>query len=133
MSYISRENTDKIALEIFKDLADEQLLQFVQTELMHKLRDHHSIYTTMDMLSNYITCGLINPVDIFYNTYDHYEALMVWKAANGSEFRPSDFAECWDEENPIPGWKKNILSVHPDDIEINRRQDLLKIIPESER
>ncbi|MDD4930709.1 MAG: hypothetical protein PHG66_00955 [Candidatus Colwellbacteria bacterium] len=100
---------------------------------MSKLRAHHSIYTIMDVLSYYIKEKLINPLDLFYGTEDRYEALMLWKASEGSEFYYDDFVECWDEENPIVSWKMEILNVHPSDIEINRRQDLLKIIPESER
>ena len=133
MSYISIKNVDKIALEVFRSLADEKLLDNVQFELMTKIREHNSIYTVMDILSHYIAEGLINPVDLFYETDDRYEALMLWKASEGSNFYREDFLSCWDEENPLLGWKREILSVHQFDIEINKRQGLLKIIPESER
>lgn len=133
MEYLSVQNADKICLTTLRDISSRENLKKLQESLMENIRNHKSIYKAMDLLCYYIKDGIIIPTISFYNTDSEYEALMLWKASEKSDFCYDKFISLWDGENPIPGWKKSILQTNQNDIEINKRQSILKIIPESER
>lgn len=131
------ENASKIALNtLLEEISNEQLEKLGE-KLMEKVKSHHSIYTAMDVLSEYVKDGLINPTVLFMETDDEYDALMLWKSAECSRYDFDDFTNEFYEEGgvgpQIPQWKREILQTDQNDIEINKRQSKLRIVPESER
>lgn len=122
MEYLNIENADKFALYTLMNIVDEKKFQ---KSLIENLMIHHYVSTTIKLLSYYIKHKIINPVKLFYETDCNYEALMIWKASEGTDFSCEKFFELWDEENPISQEKKKILYTDQNDIIIDNSMDFL--------